>query len=610
MKTRIAALMFLSGMIIHPLLAGDAVNEGEAVALPEETGGEIYFYTLPQASPVELYDEAIAVACIQGIINRDGPQVYILSKTNTRPQHWLDLLSGESGWLAGKKRVPVADLNGLVALAGDRLKGVVIWDPAVPATLNVATTIAGVRDGVVLSPELAEKYAAQWGLPVLEDLRNRFDGSQSGSRKNDAYRWAIREYLAKGLCGRVCPKAFPQGCRHEETPAGACSSHLLCLYEDSSQARERGEVGYVVTRDWAVKNRAFVFDLSPWGDETPKDDPEQPLGTDLVTYRMILEETLRRSAGKHMTELAGFFAFWKYSNVSGYASAHEPVPTEWETVYLISPYNCYQNTVASDCYNQSFHVHAPVVPLKQHRPEPRNAVEPKAYICILMADYDSATPLYDFLPNHWQDPRRGEIPLAWGINPNLLETYPDVIQYFYQTATENDFFTSDASAAGYMNPNRIKPEYLPLFVKHNKAFFERADMTIAPMVLDWDQPTDAVKDAFTQFSPDGFATIVMDLHGTGGTVPKPHVWKGMAVTELLNDTCNFASPQQTADAMFHVIEKRGNTKPGFYFFRIVWTPPSSVIESLDVLRKEHPEIVFEVVDPYTFFRLFKEVYEK
>ena len=129
-------------------------------------------------------------------------------------------------------------------------------------------------------------------------------------------------------------------------------------------------------------------------------------------------------------------------------------------------------------------------------------------------------------------------------------------------------------------------------------------------MLDWDQPTDAVKDAFTQFAPDGFATIVMDLHGTGGTVPKPHVWKGMPVTELLNDTCNFASPQQTADAMYNAIKKRGDTRPGFHFFRIVWTPPSSVIESLEVLRKDHPEFEFEVVDPYAFFSLFKEALGK
>ena len=62
-----------------------------------------------------------------------------------------------------------------------------------------------------------------------------------------------------------------------------------------------------------------------------------------------------------------------------------------------------------------------------------------------MSDYDSATPLYDFLPKYWNDPARGKIPLAWGINPSLLETYPDLIAYFYETASPADTFTSDAT---------------------------------------------------------------------------------------------------------------------------------------------------------------------
>jgi hypothetical protein len=239
-----------------------------------------------------------------------------------------------------------------------------------------------------------------------------------------------------------------------------------------------------------------------------------------------------------------------------------------------------------------------------------DTVEDKAYFCFLMADYDSATPLYEFLPNHWDDPNRGKLPLAWGINPNLIETYPDVIAHLYATATVNDFFTSDASAAGYFNPNRIQPQYLPLFIEHNKRFFQATDMSIAPMVLDWDEPTAAVKDAFTQFAPDGFATIVLDMHGNGGDVPEPHVWKGMPVTELINNTCNFVNPQQTASAIHGAIMERGNKTPGFYFFRIVWVPPTAVIDSLAVFREEHPEIAFEVVDPYNFFALLKKHLER
>ena len=75
-------------------------------------------------------------------------------------------------------------------LAGKRLKGAIIWDPAVPASANVATTLAGVHDAVVLSPELADRYLAQWRLPVLKDLRGKFTGAETGSKKNDAYRWA------------------------------------------------------------------------------------------------------------------------------------------------------------------------------------------------------------------------------------------------------------------------------------------------------------------------------------------------------------------------------------------------------------------------------------
>ena len=193
----------------------------------------------------------MAVASLQGIINRKSPEVYVLSHQNSRPQFWLDLLAKDGRWLHGREPKRLADIDALVKLAGTRLKGAVIWDPAVPASVNVATTIAGVRDAVVLSPELADRYLAQWRLPVLKDLRGLFTGAETGSRKNDAYRWAIREYLAKGCC----------------------SSKRLCLFEDSFSTRASGDLGYVVTRDWAVKNRAFVFDLSPWGDERPQDDP-------------------------------------------------------------------------------------------------------------------------------------------------------------------------------------------------------------------------------------------------------------------------------------------------------------------------------------------------
>ena len=171
-------------------------------------------YQLLHDGTSEAYDEALAVASLQGVINRASPDVYVTSPRDNRSQYWLERLAGAGRWLQGRRPVRLPDIDALVLLAGDRVRGAVIWDPEVPASVNVATTIAGVEDGIVLSPAWAEKHLARWKLPVLVDLRGRFTGAETGSRKNDAYRWAIREYLAKGRC----------------------SAHWLCLYEDAFAA--------------------------------------------------------------------------------------------------------------------------------------------------------------------------------------------------------------------------------------------------------------------------------------------------------------------------------------------------------------------------------------
>ncbi len=55
--------------------------------------------------------------------------------------------------------------------------------------------------------------------------------------------------------------------------------------------------------------------------------------------------------------------------------------------------------------------------------------------------------------------------MAWGINPNLLEAYPDLIAFAYSFhVTPNETFTADASAASYMNTIRIRKDFIPLFV--------------------------------------------------------------------------------------------------------------------------------------------------
>ena len=189
------------------------------------------------------------------------------------------------------------------------------------------------------------------------------------------------------------------------------------------------------------------------------------------------------------------------------------------------------------------------------------------------------------------------------------------MQYIWSTKTDADWFGADASCAGYINPNRIQEQYLPLFVEHNKKYYEQCDITISPMVLDQDRPTDAVKDAFMEFSPDGFATIVMGYRGSGRW-PANHVWKDtMPVICLNNSVCGMGdvrrhAGEELAAGVSKVISKTSDPTPRYYMFRVIWVGPGKIISAVNQLRTLRPDLDIEVLDPYNFFHYFKTTYNQ
>lgn len=110
-------------------------------------------------------DRVLALTTLQGVVNRKIPRIYLLpgkGENREGKRTWLETLGIPSS--------TVADPMSLIAKYRDAIKGVVIYDPAVPATINVATTLAGLDGAIVASPELA----ATLRLPTDEDLRGRF----------------------------------------------------------------------------------------------------------------------------------------------------------------------------------------------------------------------------------------------------------------------------------------------------------------------------------------------------------------------------------------------------------------------------------------------------
>jgi hypothetical protein len=67
---------------------------------------------------------------------------------------------------------------------------------------------------------------------------------------------------------------------------------------------------------------------------------------------------------------------------------------------------------------------------------------------------------------------------------------------------------------------------------------------------------------------------------------------------------------QTAGILARAIQERGNKVPGFYFFRIAWVSPAKISDTLAALHRKRPDLDFEVLDPHTFFALFKQSQER
>src|SRR2546423_2786931 len=101
-------------------------------------------YDIRRAAP----DVQLAVATMAGVINHPQPQVYLL--VGDDDVFWLRQVFSS----IPQTMSPVANddtLEALLITHRSGIQGLIIYDPALSDTVNVATTLAGQRDGIVVS---------------------------------------------------------------------------------------------------------------------------------------------------------------------------------------------------------------------------------------------------------------------------------------------------------------------------------------------------------------------------------------------------------------------------------------------------------------------------
>ena len=569
-----------------------------------------------------VWDELQLVASVQGIVNRLKPRLYVflVGRRGSTDRFWLDQLRTPGAWLADRKLVPIRTPEALIATFRPAIRGAVVWDEAVPATSNVAATAAGVERAVVLRHDTAPGSlydrlilsARGPELPVVLRLyqadgeplftgRGTIPGTDlpsTGSAKCDAYLWAVERYLKPGRCNPT----------------------VLGYYPDAWWLQHPGDVPAERTllsnHDFLIARHGFLFDLTPWDDETPEDDPHQPLGADARTLREILRAAYTAARGK-MIHVCGFPP-WDQKYTDHTRGKHGGVATEWRYAEILSCFNAYMDADAAGLHamaNASLYQHYPLAPSypQKHLPTERDLmhqgyvvqtgtgleVAPKPYVAFYVGDYDSAAWLYQTLPEFWNDPARGTVPLGWAFNPVLQERFPVGLAWARRTATPNDYFIAGDSGAGYLNPGYLVPPRkwsglpsgLPAWEAFNAALYRKWGLCLTGFIIDGNAPpmSREVLEAYARFSPCGVVAQ---------KIPPMSLVRGVPFLRMGPDLTG--TSEQGADT---IAAQTPSNAPSFAIYRTILWSPSGHKALVDRLHQIRPDI--QVVDPHTLLLLVK-----
>ncbi len=613
-------LLCCAGALAQAPSAGDAQRE------PVVRFDLTYLSQLDLSDPAQrrrLWDETHLVVSLQGLVNRDAPRLYVRCVPGP-DDFWWEQMTGQGGWLAGRQVETIQNLDELLSRFRAFYRGAVVWDERVPATSNLASTIAGCDSLLCLRydprPDSLYGRLVSDAAPLAVDVRLlRDDGAplftgqgqipgtamdSSGSAKCDAYLWLVEHYLQTGKTDPLRLGYYLDAFWLTCYAAIAPQNHTL------------------MNHDFLIARRGLVFDLNVWDDEACVDDPGQKPGTDVATLKAILHAAYERSGGDACIHAAGFVPWaYKYTDFRNdhwaAGGRHEAVPTEWRYAEILSCYNAYMDADAiglGAMANASFYQHYPLQEHYPQNPKPTREtlqargildasgrIVPRRYVAHYVGDYDSAAWIYHQLPQMWNDPARGSVPLSWALNPNLCERFPLGMAWARERRTANDFFVAGDSGAGYLNPGFLTPPRthsglaagLPAWERHCQHFFRQWDISLTGFVIDGFAPGLTMEglDAYARFSPDGIVAQKIEPQGVHGEMPYVRMCGDLP-----------AGPREAAQVLH-----RGTSGllPRFGVFRSILQTPTWYASVQHELKQMAGDEV-AVVDLYTLLWLVRE----
>jgi hypothetical protein len=373
--------------------------------------------------------QRLTLSCLQGFINREQPRVYLAY--DRLDELWLD-------WL--RERGDVREINWVeprtiyekfLPLA----RGLVVTNPHLPASINVATMLASLEDWLPVMPHLLPQFPA---MKVALDL-----GEKKWKKNIEAYRWFFSNH-------------------------GARMSRRLCAHYDPGQFE---------LRDYFVQFKVPMIWISH-----PDDAKRSPAASSA-------EET--QFAHEFFGNLPPNLPCmgWWDSGLGGEVGCGENGP--YSGMDIISQHAKFEVCTAFDGFGRgvgNLSVHSGTSANFRQKPAPPSPKleSGKVYYAYTRTDGDGMNFYRQVYRDLWDQPDHGKVPVGWQLGPTASDLIPDIIDYFYRRATPGDVFVNALTGIGYIRENcyldRIPKEAQAAawkeYMELSARYFKRLDLSL------------------------------------------------------------------------------------------------------------------------------------
>ena len=230
---------------------------------------------------------------------------------------------------------------------------------------------------------------------------------------------------------------------------------------------------------------------------------------------------------------------------------------------------------------------------------PKPALENKIYVAFILSDGDNLQFVEHALRKIWSDPARGSVPLGWTVSPAMKDAMPGALNYYYDSATDNDNLISGPSGLGYVYPNFFPDDdRLAEYVRRTEAYNEATGLRVTTV---WNTITGGIDGNVGEVYARNAPTLLgLTAQNTGGTL---RIYRNSLPGKPL--TCNYCWDAENMGR--HIAEASADwagNEPRFLIIQSQpWkgATPATFRKVADRLGPEH-----RVVRPDHLFQLLRE----